>query len=114
MWSSNDEIFHVYNPPLIGTLLFTPGPLLRGAIKGMPPDLNEVVSGNDIDQKKYNRLIERRLMPLFYYANENAKKENRRALITIPGIGAGAFAGRYRGKMGAYLNQAGPIQGIFI
>lgn len=80
--------------------------MLGGSIKGSSPDLNEVTPGNGIDLEKYNHLIERRLMPLFYYANKNAKKENQRALINIPGIGCGAFAGRFRGQMGKHLNQA--------
>lgn len=42
VWFTNDERFRSHNPPLNGTLLFTPGPLLRGSIVGKPPDLNEV------------------------------------------------------------------------
>lgn len=44
VWFTNNEIFRTHNPPLNGTLLFTPGPLLRGSIVGQPPDLNEVVN----------------------------------------------------------------------
>lgn len=106
VWNPHDTNFRIHNPPLNGQLMFTPGPLLRGSIRGGPPDLNEVVSGDDIDQDKYNQLIERRLMPLFYYANKDAKKTNQCALITIPGIGCGAFAGKFRGKMCGHLNQA--------
>lgn len=40
----------------------------------------------------------------FYYATENAMKENQRTLITIQGIGCGAFAGRFRGQIGKQLN----------
>ncbi|XP_031623493.1 uncharacterized protein LOC116340895 isoform X1 [Contarinia nasturtii] len=102
VWSPRNSSFCTHNPPLNGTLLFIPGALLEQ----VSPDLKEVTSGNNIDQDKYNRLIERRLMPLLYYANEKAKQENVRALITCPAVGCGAFAGRFRGQMGEHLNQA--------
>lgn len=44
VWFTNNERFRTHNPPLDGTLLFTPGPLLRGSIIGKPPDLNEVIN----------------------------------------------------------------------
>ncbi|XP_031623495.1 uncharacterized protein LOC116340895 isoform X2 [Contarinia nasturtii] len=102
VWEPRNSNFSTHVPPLNGTLLFIPGPLLDQVC----PDLKEVTSGNNIDQDKYNLLIERRLMPLLYYANENAKKENMLALITCPGVGCGAFAGRFCGQMGEHLNQA--------
>lgn len=107
VWVPKETSFRVHNPPLNGALLFTNGPLLKSRnVKGMTPDLKEIISGQNIDQEKYNRLIERRLMPLFYYANENAKKDNQQAFITIPGIGCGVFAGKFRGQMSEHLNEA--------
>ena len=92
VWVKKNPSFRVHNPPLNGALLFTPGPVLRSKKKTqINPDMKEVISGNAIDQEHYNRLIERRLMPLFYYANENAKQDEKRAFITIPGIGYGYF-----------------------
>ncbi|XP_055314419.1 uncharacterized protein LOC129575261 [Sitodiplosis mosellana] len=107
VWVPKNSSFRVHNPPLNGALLFTPGPVLRSKKKAaMNPDMKEVISRNAIDQYNYNRLMERRLMPLFYYANENAKQDNQQAFITIPGIGCGVFAGHFRGKMAEHLNQA--------
>lgn len=107
VWVPKEPSFRVHNPSLHGALLFTPGPVLRSKKKtAANPDMKEIIVKNAIDQDKYNRLIERRLMPLFYYANENAKNENQQAFITIPGIGCGVFAGQFRGQMGQHLNQA--------
>lgn len=108
VWSTSDRNFRTHNPPLKGTLLFTPGPLLESSRREATPDLKEVqtAGGNDIDQEKYNRLIDRRITPLFYYVNERAKAANRTALITIPGVGCGAFAGRFHGRMANHLNEA--------
>ncbi|XP_055314414.1 uncharacterized protein LOC129575260 [Sitodiplosis mosellana] len=107
VWDPNEPAFRVHNPPLNGALLFTNGPLLRSrSVVGMTPDLKQIISGDDIDQDKYNRLVERRLVPLLCYANENSKKDNQRALVTIPGLGCGVFAGKFLGQMGQHLNQA--------
>lgn len=69
-------------------------------------DFKKIIINGDVDQDKYNQLIDRRLTPLLYYANENAKMENTSAVITIPGVGCGQFAGRFKGKMGEHLNRA--------
>lgn len=108
-WVPWDEKFQVHNPPLKGTLLFTPGPLLQSSMTDETPDLKEILqTGRDgaIDQQKYNRLIDRRMTPLFYYANEQARRTNVTALITLPGVGCGAFAGRFRGRVANHLNKA--------
>jgi hypothetical protein len=96
----------IHFPFLQGTLLYIPGALLRNGKNNTPADWNEVVKENEIDPIAYQVLYERRLLPLLFYANVNAKKENHKALITIPGIGCGQFAGPFRGKMGIYLKDA--------
>lgn len=101
VWYTSDSNFRVHSNPLKGNLLFVPGPLLKRYF-----DLNEVTTENKIDQDRYNRLIERRFTPLLYYANEDAKKNGNRALITMPGVGCGAFADVFRGEMGEHLNKA--------
>lgn len=108
VWSTSNQYFHMHNPPLKGELLFTPGPLLDSSRPKPTPDLKEIQTdgGNTIDQEKYNRMIDRRITPLLYYANERAKMANLMALITIPGVGCGAFAGRFRGRMCDHLNEA--------
>ncbi|KAL1463286.1 hypothetical protein WDU94_015049 [Cyamophila willieti] len=108
VWGEFHDSFRTHDPPLQGELLFTPGPLLRSrAMRGIPPpDLEEILTNDTIDQDKYNKLMDRRLSPLLYHANETAKKDNVLALITIPGVGCGAFSGKYGGQMGEHLNKA--------
>ncbi|MEZ0260018.1 MAG: hypothetical protein ACAH80_03360 [Alphaproteobacteria bacterium] len=107
-WSPSDKHFREHAVPLEGHLLFTPGPLLGvgAAFSGTSPDFAEVVSGGKIDQAKYNALIERRLLPILAEANDCAAKDGTPALITLPGIGCGAFAGSFKGQMGAHLDTA--------
>lgn len=107
-WSTKDAHFREHKPPLEGELLFTPGALLNtgAGFDGVSPDEAEVTTGGKIDQKKYDALVERRLLPLLAHANEAAKKDGKPAFVTLPGLGAGAFAGRFRGQMGAHLDTA--------
>jgi len=107
-WSPGDKAFKAYDPPLDAALLFTPGPLLgTGAgFLGLSPDYMEVAAAGVIDQEKYNALMERRLLPLLHYANSTAATEGKPALVTLPGIGAGAFAGPFKGEMGGHLDLA--------
>lgn len=111
VWSTAHPDFKEYGAatPLQGNLLFTPGALLnvgRG-FKGQSPDYLEVVSpAGEIDQQKYNQLIERRMLPLLVQANDDAQQSGKPAFITLPGIGCGAFAGEFRGEMGSHLNIA--------
>lgn len=107
-WSPGDKAFKTYDPPLEAGLLFTPGPLLgTGAgFHGLSPDYLEVAPGGVIDQEKYNALIERRLLPLLHHANAAAAAGGKPALVTLPGIGAGAFAGPFKGEMGGHLDIA--------
>ncbi len=107
-WDTNDSHFSLHTPPLKAALLFTPGPLLGvgTAFKGISPDYAEVTTNGNIDQTKYNDLMERRLLPLFIHANDAAGKSGHKALVVLPGIGAGAFAGKFKGTMGGHLDLA--------
>lgn len=97
-----------YDSPHQGELLFTPGALLKSGsqFSGQTPDFAEVTKDGKIDQAAYNRLVERRLLPLLVYANEQAKIDGKPAVITMPGVGAGVFAGPFAGQMGNHLDQA--------
>ena len=92
--------------PLLATLLFIPGALLRNGTGNVPADWDEVTRNGQIDPIAYQTLYERRLLPLLIYANDHAKAECKTALVTIPGLGCGQFAGPFIGKMGAYLKDA--------
>jgi len=95
----------VYDEPFYATLLFTPGALLRSS-SNIPADLDEVTDNGSIDSNKYYALYERRLLPLFIYANQVAKQNNKQAFITIPGLGCGQFAGRFMGQLGVELKKS--------
>lgn len=109
VWDPRDPLFQLHQPPLKGQLLFTPGALLNTGrdFAGKSPDLLEVINEKgELDRKKYDALIKRRMLPLFAHVNAAAREDGRPALVTLPGIGCGAFAGVYRGFMGEYLKGA--------
>ena len=93
----------IHTNPFVATLLFTPGALLRNDTHNTPADWDEVTDNDDLSWNKYYRLYERRLLPLLQYANESAINNGRMALITVPGIGCGQFAGPFRGSLGGEL-----------
>ena len=96
----------VHVKPFLATLLYIPGALLRNGTGNIPADWNEVARGGRIDPDAYKKLYEQRLLPLLIYANDQAKSEGMMALITIPGLGCGQFAGPFIGKMGPYFKSA--------
>jgi hypothetical protein len=97
---------HVHEAPFQATLIFTAGALLRNGFGLTPADWDEVTRQERIDQEAYNALYERRLLPVFSYVNEIAAAAGRSAVITVPGLGCGQFAGPFRGQLGEYLREA--------
>jgi hypothetical protein len=95
----------LHEVPFAATLIFTPGALLRNGNNITPVDWDEVVSNGDLNPDGYYRLYERRFLPGFIYANELAKQNGKMALITIPGMGCGQFAGIFRGQLGSKLKE---------
>ncbi len=89
--------------PFEGTLLFTPGALLRNG-RGLPPaDWQEVTdAGGQLVDDGYYALYRRRLLPVLHYVNAMAGTA-RSALVTVPGLGCGQFAGPFHGQLGARL-----------
>lgn len=96
----------VHPEPFAGHLIFTPGALLQHGKGGVPADWEAVTSNGEIEFAKFCELYERRLLPAFAYANEIVAARGKKALITIPGLGCGQFAGRFRGSLGALLGHA--------
>ncbi|BDS12453.1 hypothetical protein AsAng_0031760 [Aureispira anguillae] len=86
-------------------MLFTPGALLRNDRHYPPADWEAVVRAGKINYKQFYQLYERRLLPLLIYANKQAEQLKKQALITIPGLGCGMFAGIFQGELGAVLEQ---------
>ena len=95
-----------YNSPLKIKYIFVPGALLRnGYNKKNAPD-RDLVYKNKIIETKYNSYYLNKLNPVFYYVNQSVTKENKKALISIPGIGCGQFAGEFQGSIGELLKNA--------
>ncbi|MFK7805364.1 MAG: hypothetical protein AB8G95_27280 [Anaerolineae bacterium] len=95
----------VHANPFSGTLLFTPGALLRNGRGVDPCDLADVTRGGELDPVGYFNLYERRLLPPLLYANKVCQQTGKKGFITIPGMGCGAFAGRFQGQLNELLNQ---------
>ena len=90
--------------PFAGTLVFTPGALLRNGRGQTPADWVEVTNSHgDLDPEGYYSLYERRLLPVFHHVNASAAVQSKQALLTIPGLGCGQFAGPFAGRLGAEL-----------
>ena len=90
--------------PLPGTLVFTPGALLLNGRGCTPADWDEVTLPDDsLDPEGYHGLYERRLLPVFQHVDAIAAAQGKPALLTIPGLGCGCFAGPFAGKLGAAL-----------
>jgi len=96
----------VHKEPLSGHLIYTPGALLHNGYGLQPADFDEVTKHQQINVDKYNALYARRLTPVLKYINEQAKSKKETAMITIPGLGCGQFAGRFQGQLGPYLKNA--------
>jgi len=97
---------NVHAGPFTGTLLFLPGALLDTGSEKMPPaDWDAVVSNGHIETEAFYRLYEKRLLPAFLYADRESEKLGRKALITIPEVGRGMFAGPFKGQLGAELEK---------
>ncbi|WP_310483446.1 hypothetical protein [Chamaesiphon sp. VAR_48_metabat_403] len=96
----------IHDEPFAATLVFTSGALLRNGNNITPVDWAEVTLDGALNSDGYYRLYERRLLPAFSYINESAKSRGKMALITIPGLGCGQFAGIFRGQLGTQLQQA--------
>jgi hypothetical protein len=94
----------VHAVPFAGTLVFTPGALLRNGRGCEPADLAEVTDCDGaLCAEGFYRLYERRLLPVFRHVNACAATHGKPALLTIPGLGCGQFAGPFRGQLGNAL-----------
>jgi hypothetical protein len=90
--------------PFKGTLVFTPGALLRNGKGQTPADWAEVtLADGRLNREGYYGLYERRLLPVFQHVNASAAADGKSALLTIPGLGCGQFAGPFAGQLGAEL-----------
>lgn len=96
----------VHARPFDATLLFSSGALLQHGHGGTPADWHEVVRDGKLHPPGFAALYERRLMPVLLHAQEIARRRGRRAVVTVPGLGCGMFAGVFRGRVGPHLQAA--------
>jgi hypothetical protein len=101
----NGKHYHpkAHAAPFNATLLYTPGALLRNGQGCIPADWEEVTVNDEVNFEAYYSLYERRLLPSFLHSNTIAESKNMKAVITIPGLGCGQFAGKFRGQLGNLL-----------
>ena len=96
----------VHDQPFAAGLVFTPGALLDNGQGQVPADWEAVTTKGEINLQKYTRLYERRLVPALAHIHRAAQEAGKQALVTIPGLGCGQFAGRFRGQLGDELKHA--------
>lgn len=97
----------VFDQPFEAGLVFVPGALLRTGGPAKSADWDEVVDvRGQINPDAYDALYARRLLPGFRWIDEQAGKRGRPALVTLPGLGCGQFAGPFHGQLGTYLERA--------
>ena len=90
-------------PAFSGMLIFTPGALLRNGRGHTPADWNETTaSDGQLSTEGYYSLYRRRLLPVFRYINDCARRP-RSGYLTVPGLGCGQFAGPFQGQLGTRL-----------
>lgn len=90
-------------PAFSGMLIFTPGALLCNGRGHTPADWNETTAPDgQLSTEGYYSLYRRRLLPVFRYINDRARK-TRSGFLTVPGLGCGQFAGPFRGQLGTRL-----------
>lgn len=95
----------VHDPPFDAHLLFVPGALLRSGYGNVTPDMLEVAPEGRLDREAYYRLYERRLVPVFSEIDRIAAEMGVKAVVTVPGLGCGQFAGRFQGRLGTELGR---------
>lgn len=93
--------------PFDGFLIYIPGALLRNDQGESPADWMEVHHKDGaFDLSAYIALYRRRLGPVLQWIESMASSRGRPALVTIPGMGCGQFAGPYMGIIAGKLELA--------
>lgn len=96
---------NVHSSSFKALLIYIPGALLRNGTGNAPADWEEVTADGQINYKAFFGLYERRIIPCLLYANDIAFAQGVKTIITIPGLGCGQFAGKFKGQLGTKLRQ---------
>jgi len=89
-----------HHPPISATLLFCPGPLLA---RSDCWDYKTIITEDGLDIDVYDRVLEERVLPLLLYVEAHTEG---RAVVTIPGLGCGVFAGKFHQHIAALFIQS--------
>ena len=96
----------VHPEPFQAELIFVPGALLRNGQGQTPADWAEVTTAvGQLNSEGFYQLYERRLLPVFQWIEQKSREKNARALVTLPGLGCGQFAGPFAGQLGYHLQE---------
>ncbi|PHR54148.1 MAG: hypothetical protein COA47_15915 [Robiginitomaculum sp.] len=90
----------VHAIPFAAELVYTPGALLRNDRGFTPADWEAVITNDQFDSVKFTQLYKRRLIPVFKYIQQRAAQLDKKAIVTIPGLGCGQFSGPFSGELG--------------
>ncbi len=97
--------FKTHPEPISGYLAYVPGALLASG--GEPTaDMKELLDGGELNPDKLTALLERRLLPQLIYFNNLAQQHGKKAVFTVPGIGAGSFSGEFYYVIKPYVRNA--------
>ncbi len=88
----------------LGAPKFTLGFVAGALFAGCAVDLSEVILDNPHDPRligeqaylNLKKLYERRLLPVLIEFNNKAKNENKKAFVSVPGLGCGKFSGQFQ------------------
>jgi len=95
----------VHSSSFKALLIYIPGALLRNGTGNAPADWEEVTVDDQISYEAFYDLYERRILPCLLYANDIAFSRGVKTIVTIPGLGCGQFAGKFKGQLGTKLKQ---------
>lgn len=93
----------VHTIPFTAELVYTPGALLRNDRGVTPADWEDVTTNDQLDSAKFTQLYKRRLIPVFKYIQQRAFQLDKKAIVTIPGLGCGQFSGPFCGELGQHI-----------
>lgn len=97
----------IHPEPIEGSLVFVPGALLRSGGRCQPADWEEVVDAQgNLVEDAYDALYERRLLPGLQWISRNVMSDGTKALVSLPGLGCGQFAGPFHGHLEEHLRRA--------
>ena len=98
----------IYKKPINFTYVFVPGALLRNDLhsnNNFAVDRDLLSEDRKINFDKFFKYYSDKLYPVLSYINKKSLNKNKKAFISIPGLGCGQFAAEFKGKLGNNLKE---------